>query len=202
MHFSYRENKYEQEREPNSLFLLFGFAFSQCVFHLQTFARQKRCASENGGRTVKNNYLRALKIQYLLALQILFLVPEAQGNVAEQTIRIINNYRSQGISETRRKHGASRSLLRCARRIPCECPAALRGARGAQQDKFPSLAPLRSHSFQIRLHLVQTKHIFDSNFRLHLISTTLQYIASLSEGKETPAMWNLVKIGAVQAGML
>lgn len=32
--------------------------------------------SENGGRTVKNNYLHALKIQYVLVLQILFLLPE------------------------------------------------------------------------------------------------------------------------------
>lgn len=41
------------------------FAFSLCVFCLQTFLPGKRdVRSENVGRTVKNNYLRALKISY------------------------------------------------------------------------------------------------------------------------------------------
>lgn len=44
MHSSYRENKYKEEWEQNSLLLLFSFVFSQRDFHLQTFAKQKGCA--------------------------------------------------------------------------------------------------------------------------------------------------------------
>lgn len=84
MHFSYRENKHEQEWEQNSLLLLFTLLFLCVFFVYKLFCQAKgMCEVKMEGELLKIITYVPLKSVMLLVLQILLLLLEVLGNVAK-----------------------------------------------------------------------------------------------------------------------